>query len=500
MRSRKRLGKSFPIGGLEGLLLLALALGGGCRKRPSQVTPWTGDLVMAVEAIEPLDPILPSHSFEIALLKSQVFETLVRLSPEGKVIPHLARRWEVTPDSMVYRFELRQDVFFHPSPVFPGGKTRFVTAGDVVFSLKRALSRKSFYYRYFDGVISGMRDFSDGRSQGKVEGIRTLGPFTLEIRLERPYPGFLRELANPVFAVVPRDPVLESGDEFGYRPVGTGPFRVARFSLDTLYLVRNGRYWGKPPRLPGIRAVVFDEPSQEQLALQSGMIDWGQYAPDLDQKGEFRALELRYPHHLLLWVFNPKKPFPQKTLSRAVDRTALVELLRMPGDSVVPVADPFGFTPLPEPLPLPSPHTFKIHLDPFPETVHAFERMAPLLKHMGLHLIPVRSFSDADLYLTTLDLSFDAPRALLLPFYSKTSDPANPWGIRTPRLDGLIETIPLSPEALGRCARALQEEAPAIFLLRLERRRILVRRRVHGFPRVLYPYTLLNTLWIEEAR
>ena len=498
--SKKSPPRVLETGGKIGQLFLLLLLLLGCQRKAKEVSPWTGDLVMAVDMIEPLDPILPAHSFEIALLRNQVFETLVRLSPSGEPIPHLARRWEVTLDSLVYRFELRRGVFFHPSPAFPGGKAQFLTAEDVVFSLKRALSRKSYYYRYFDGVIEGMRDFSEGRSRGKVSGLRVLGPFRLEIRLERPYPGFLKELANPAFAVVPRAPVLDSGDEFGYRPVGTGPFRVARFSSDTLYLVRNERYWGTKPRLPGIRAVAYGDPARERLALQSGMLDWGSYDPTLAQNESYQVVELHHPHHLILWVFNPRKASLREQVIHAIDLKKLTQAVQLPGTAITPVTHLWGEdSPLPSPAAPSIPLVLRVHLDPVPEVLRLFQRMRLPLRNNGLVLNPVRSFLKADLYMTSVFLDFDAPRALLLPFYGKASDLANPWDIRNPRLDTLIERIPSSETDFRTCAQLLKKEIPVIFLFRLEREHALVHRRIQGLPSVLSPSILLNTIQIKAG-
>src|SRR6185295_18766023 len=61
-------------------------------------------------------------------------ETLVRLQPDGKIGPGLAKKWEQSPDGRVYAFELRPDVRFHDGTL--------LTAETVKASLERFLNPK----------------------------------------------------------------------------------------------------------------------------------------------------------------------------------------------------------------------------------------------------------------------------------------------------------------------------------------------------------------------
>jgi ABC-type transport system substrate-binding protein len=76
-----------------------------------------------------LDPALVRDT-ESAMLSRQVFRGLVRIGASLEPEPDLAQRIEVSPDGLVYRFALHDDITFHDG--------RPITAHDVEASLVRA--------------------------------------------------------------------------------------------------------------------------------------------------------------------------------------------------------------------------------------------------------------------------------------------------------------------------------------------------------------------------
>ena len=73
----------------------------------------------------------PAYNEDIPglIVLSDLFEGLVRLDPEGRIVPAVAKEWEVSPDGLVYRFHLR------PEAAWSDGEP--VTAGDFVFGMRR---------------------------------------------------------------------------------------------------------------------------------------------------------------------------------------------------------------------------------------------------------------------------------------------------------------------------------------------------------------------------
>ena len=55
-----------------------------------------------------LDPQFTSET-EAQIIINNVFEGLVRRSAEGEIIPGIAQTWSVSPDGLVYTFNLKPD-------------------------------------------------------------------------------------------------------------------------------------------------------------------------------------------------------------------------------------------------------------------------------------------------------------------------------------------------------------------------------------------------------
>ena len=77
-----------------------------------------------------LDPAVGSDEASTVYLVN-VYDTLVYPLANGTLVPHVAERWDVSPDGLIWTFYLRKDVKFHSG--------RNLTAYDVDFSLRRLL-------------------------------------------------------------------------------------------------------------------------------------------------------------------------------------------------------------------------------------------------------------------------------------------------------------------------------------------------------------------------
>ncbi len=119
-----------PRAGLPALLLLAAllpALAGAARAQEAVAEPTIG---LAAPPAS-FDPHYQAHAPSFALQR-HVFEPLLDWSPEGALLPSLARDWAPLPDGSGWAFQLDPAARFHDgSPV---------TAADVAASLQRARS------------------------------------------------------------------------------------------------------------------------------------------------------------------------------------------------------------------------------------------------------------------------------------------------------------------------------------------------------------------------
>lgn len=169
-----------------------------------------------------------------------VFSGLVAFDPTLNLTPDLAETWDISPDGLVYTFQLRKNAKFHDG--------RAVTAQDVIYSWERALSPMlaSDTALTYLGDIAGARELAAGQSE-HVSGLQALDEHTLQVTIDAPKPYFLLKLTYPTAFVVDKANV-ESGEEWFRTPNGTGPFKLTewlRFEQIT-YEASPDFYLGKP--------------------------------------------------------------------------------------------------------------------------------------------------------------------------------------------------------------------------------------------------------------
>lgn len=278
-----------------------------------------------IERVTSLDPA-EAVSVYAARGVALIHETLLEYDYEARpyrLIPGLAAELpQISADGLGYTFRLAPGARFHPDPCFgtgPGGEPlgRAVTAGDVVFSLKRLADAKlaSPGYWILDGRVAGLDAFHEA-SRGAaptdyglaVEGLAAPDDQTLHLRLTQPCPPFLWMLAMPYTAVVAPEAVAAYGRGLGDHPVGSGPYRLGEWRRNYRMVferVPGWRGWrGGPaavrpgdPLQPYDRLLfpIMDDPSTQWLSFLAGELDLqGEIARDswelvVDPRGELRA-------------------------------------------------------------------------------------------------------------------------------------------------------------------------------------------------------------------
>ena len=296
-----------------------------------------------------------------------LFETLVANSADGQTIePLLAESWRASADGLTWTFKLRPGVHFHEA--IEGGKPtenagREVTAEDWKWSFERMIRNKS-PRAFFVDCIKGYREMADGRAD-EWSGIRALDRYTLEFTLEEPFAPFLSVMAHNAFVVVPREDAEKWGANFGFHPVGTGPFVFEEWRQDQyLSMVKNPVYWRKDeagrqlPYLDGLRLSVIPDSTVAWEEFKAGNLDMMKDVPDhlvLEARRLFDKgmLEAPTPATYFYGFNNLRGPFAGNRVLRqafnyAVDREAINELvlegLFFPAKGVLPPSMP-GYNP-----------------------------------------------------------------------------------------------------------------------------------------------------------
>jgi oligopeptide transport system substrate-binding protein len=205
-----------------------------------------------------LDPAL-STDVPTGRAVSYIFDGLTVFTPDARVEPALAERWDVSPDGSRYTFHLRRGVTFTDGTP--------LTAAVVVSSWTRALDPATKGGRAEPlQPIRGAAEFADGKAR-TVSGLSAPNDSTVVVQLKEPLGIFPKLLAMPVAAIVPPN---MSAD----KPVGTGPWRLVEWKHDDyLLFARNDKYWGGAPKADSLRARIIGEPSTAVAEFESGGID-----------------------------------------------------------------------------------------------------------------------------------------------------------------------------------------------------------------------------------
>jgi peptide/nickel transport system substrate-binding protein len=207
-----------------------------------------------------LDPQTTSATLAFQVNKS-LYDTLVEVGDDGKLMPALAESWTVSPDGLTWTFKLRSGVKFHH------GKT--LDAGDVKATLERILD---------PATRSPKRsDF------GAIRSVDVVDPLTVRIALGERFAPFLATLAQGWGAILPADLIAKKQD-FATKPVGTGPFTVAEWQRDSfIRLQRFDGYWIKgQPQLREVLIRFVPESAVKTAGLLSGEFDAVDTVADLD--------------------------------------------------------------------------------------------------------------------------------------------------------------------------------------------------------------------------
>ncbi|MBW8686898.1 ABC transporter substrate-binding protein [Chitinophaga rhizophila] len=222
------------------------------------------------EGIASLDPAFAKNQAVIWAVR-QVYNTLVEPDEQLNIRPSLATRWDVSEDHKTYTFHLRPDVYFHDSEIFPEGKGRRMTAGDVVYSLRRIIHPAT--------ASPGAWIFN-----GKVDpekGFLALNDSTFQLTLLQPFHPVLGILSMQYCSIVPREAIEKYGKDFRKHPCGTGPFLFSLWEEgQALVLHRNPHYFEKDsaghslPYLDAVKISFLDSKATEFLLFRQGQLDF----------------------------------------------------------------------------------------------------------------------------------------------------------------------------------------------------------------------------------
>src|SRR5690348_11656553 len=158
-------------------------------------------------------------------IAEHIFDKLVQMDPDSRMIPGLATSWK-TLDDTTWEFKLRKGVKFHDGSE--------LTAEDVAYSIDRVPQVPNSpgpFTAYTKAIIA--KEIVD--------------PYTIRFKYAAPHPLAPNDL-SPIYIVSKTLATGASTEDFnsGKAAVGSGRYKLVRYvSGDRIELVRNDNYWGE---------------------------------------------------------------------------------------------------------------------------------------------------------------------------------------------------------------------------------------------------------------
>lgn len=236
----------------------------------SQQEEWRVFRYNQPEGISTLDPAFAKNQ-PINWATHQLFNSLMEVDEQMRIVPALAKRWELSADRLTYTFILRDNVRFHDHPSFPDGKGRRMVASDIVYSLSRILdpATASPGAWIFNGRVDSLAPFT------------AVDDTTFRLRLRSPFPPILGILSMQYCSVIPKEVVAKLGKDFGRHPCGTGPFRFSAWEEgQAMVFLRNEHYFEHDsaghalPYLDAVKISFLDNKAGEFLEFRQGRLDF----------------------------------------------------------------------------------------------------------------------------------------------------------------------------------------------------------------------------------
>ncbi len=258
--------------------------------------------------LDSLDPHIATAAGTDEVLFN-IFEGLVKVDPDGKIVPAIAESYSISDDALTYTFKLRSGVKFHNGDV--------VTTEDVVYSLKRCAGFEDAKDPKVS-VDSALRILSD---------IKAADDKTVVLTLSEPNTELIYFLTK---AIIPADYKDQES-----KPIGTGPYKFVSYApLQSLVFEKNNDYYGEKGHLDKVTFKIFGSVDAAFMELLAGSVDIMSTLQE-DQckqlEGKYNIVASDYNLIQALYLNNDFEPFKntkvRQALCMAIDKNEINNMI-----------------------------------------------------------------------------------------------------------------------------------------------------------------------------
>src|SRR5262245_10008862 len=199
----------------------------------------------------------PAAGSHTAWVANNIFNSLLTLTPppEFKIVPELAKSWEIVDEGRTYVFHLQEGVTFHDGTDFDAHAAKW--------NFDRILNPE---------VKSWVRPYYE-----EIEKVEAVDKYTLRIQMKEPSGGLPIALAGYFQGIPMASPKsFETYEKDWVRhPAGTGPYKLKAW-IPGKHVVRekNPDYFKKGlPYLDTLEFRIMKDPLTASASLRSGEVD-----------------------------------------------------------------------------------------------------------------------------------------------------------------------------------------------------------------------------------
>ena len=186
-----------------------------------------------------------------SVVATHIYDTLVERDQNLKVVPALATELPKLLAPTVWEIKLRKGVKFHNGEDF--------NADSVKYSLERVK----------EPAMRGSSNFKP------IDRVEIVDPYTVKVHTSKPWPIFVVALTQRQASMYP--PKAYAGKDSPYiskNPIGTGPYRLVRWSKDEEILLEAWpQYWRGPAKIKNVVFRPIPDDAVRVAALQNGEVD-----------------------------------------------------------------------------------------------------------------------------------------------------------------------------------------------------------------------------------
>ena len=240
----------------------------------------TGKKILTIQLgpdVESIDPALNS-AVDGANYILFAFDNLLKMDKDGKVVPGLAEKYEVSDDQLTWTFHLRDGLKWSDGSA--------LTANDFVYSWQRLVD-PNVAAPYAQTVLGMVEGYDDAVGKPDADGNTTVDPDptklkveapddkTLVVHMAKPTPYFDKLAAFASLSPVKKEVVEANPDGWSIDPktyVSTGPFKLTGWEPGSyLMFEKNENYWDADSiKLDGIKCLLMQDQNATFSAYESG--------------------------------------------------------------------------------------------------------------------------------------------------------------------------------------------------------------------------------------